>query len=336
MIKSIFKKETIKISNLGVGVSDFKLYSGNTDNEIAINLVDSNGYELEDEAKQYVKKFKEEVYRQKNKNQDINAVWFCLSIQKCKLQRVDLDTLREILRIKKNVICVLTKSDTDSTNGKVIRAYKESLNKEFPGIKILEVSIYNTSRINLNNLIKESENMIEDKALRVNFINSQRKYIDLKKKESEKSMRKYIAIAAGIGAVPIPFSDGVLLIPLQIEMISEIAKIYGVSQGATLSKAVVTDLVIGNIGRTLSGSLLKMFPGVGSIVGGAINASVASSITYALGKTISKISYNTCERILTGKDNNFLESLNKNMLSKIVAKFIKEYNTEEIKRNGEM
>ena len=39
------------------------------------------------------------------------------------------------------------------------------------------------------------------------------------------------------------------------------------------------------IGRSLFYSLLKLIPGVGSVVGGAISASVAAAVTASLGET---------------------------------------------------
>lgn len=89
--------------------------------------------------------------------------------------------------------------------------------------------------------------------------------------------------AAGVSASPIPFSDSALLIPIQTTMIAAIYKVYdeeitdGIIAGAL--KATATSA----IGKGVVGNLFKLIPGIGSIVGGVVNAGVAVSLTEAIG-----------------------------------------------------
>ena len=115
----------------------------------------------------------------------------------------------------------------------------------------------------------------------------------------------YAASAAGIGAVPIPMSDAVLLTPLQITMSTHIIHIYGMENYANISKALIGDVVIANLGKAFAGGLLKMIPGIGTLVGGLINAGVASLITSALGFAISEICYDGCKKIAKGESVDF-------------------------------
>ena len=89
--------------------------------------------------------------------------------------------------------------------------------------------------------------------------------------------------AAIVGFSPIPFSDAVLLVPIQLTMMMRLYKIFGASWSEALAKGITKELVVVGLGRSLVGNVLKFVPAVGTIAGGAINATVATTITEALG-----------------------------------------------------
>ena len=131
--------------------------------------------------------------------------------------------------------------------------------------------------------------------------------ISLKKKREAVAARIgfYSAAAAAIGASPIPFSDAALLVPLQIAMSADIIHQYGMENLANISKAVIGNVVVTNLGKAFAGGLLKLFPGLGTWAGGAINAGVALMITSALGFAISTICFECCKKIANGEEVNF-------------------------------
>lgn len=99
--------------------------------------------------------------------------------------------------------------------------------------------------------------------------------------------RKIIHTASGAAAAtaasPIPFSDAALLIPIQTTMITGLYK----ANGANISRGVVDGALkatmISSLGKSLAGNLLKLIPGVGTFVGGTLNAGVSVAFTEALG-----------------------------------------------------
>ena len=98
------------------------------------------------------------------------------------------------------------------------------------------------------------------------------------------------AAAATTAASPIPFSDAALLIPIQITMITGLYK----ANGANISRGVVDGALratmASRVGKSLAGNILKFIPGVGTIVGGTLNAGVAVAFTEALGnEVVSKL-----------------------------------------------
>jgi uncharacterized protein (DUF697 family) len=90
------------------------------------------------------------------------------------------------------------------------------------------------------------------------------------------------AAAGTVGAVPIPISDAVVLMPVQVGMLAGVSAIFGVDANRgriadlirLLAKSGGTEVA----GRSLVQALLKVMPGTE-----LINAAVATAITLALG-----------------------------------------------------
>jgi uncharacterized protein (DUF697 family) len=120
------------------------------------------------------------------------------------------------------------------------------------------------------------------------FVAAQKADMALKRQRSHMIVGTAAASAMGIGAAPIPFADAVLIVPIQIAMVAGITATYGLS----LSEGFLSSLVASTIGsaaatlsgRAIVGGLLKLIPGVGSIVGGTISGATAVAITTAFGE----------------------------------------------------
>ena len=112
--------------------------------------------------------------------------------------------------------------------------------------------------------------------------------LDLKKKKAHSIVIGAAAGAAAIGAVPIPFSDAALLVPEQIAMMAGITAVFGIPvDKATLTAILSATIGTGGatlLGKTVVTNLLKLIPGAGSVVGGAISAATAAALTTALGE----------------------------------------------------
>jgi uncharacterized protein (DUF697 family) len=90
-------------------------------------------------------------------------------------------------------------------------------------------------------------------------------------------------IAAIIGFSPIPFSDAVLLVPVQITMMMRLHQVFGASWTEGVAQGLAKELVVVGLGKSAVGNVLKLIPAVGTVAGGIINATVASTITETLG-----------------------------------------------------
>ena len=109
-----------------------------------------------------------------------------------------------------------------------------------------------------------------------------------------------------------------------------IIHIYGIDDLATISKSVVGDFIIANLGKSIAGGLLKLFPGIGSIIGGIINGSVAAFITAALGFAISEICYETCKKIAKGQQVDFSSLFDKASIQELAKQFMETHKPNDI------
>jgi uncharacterized protein (DUF697 family) len=120
-------------------------------------------------------------------------------------------------------------------------------------------------------------------------------------KKANNIVRGFVASTSATGAVPIPFADAPLLIGQQFAMMGAINAVYKLEVGSDTLKSLATAaLGVGGatvLGKTIASNLIKLVPGAGSVVGGAISAGTAGIITLALGKAYIEV----CKAIKSGK-----------------------------------
>ncbi len=119
----------------------------------------------------------------------------------------------------------------------------------------------------------------------------------LKHKAAKARIAIASTLAAGVGATPIPFADAALLVPIQTGMMASISQIYRLPMDSALAVSLAATALATNAGRTLVTGTLKLIPGAGTVVGGAVAATVASTFTVAMGQAWVRV----CEMMVDGK-----------------------------------
>ncbi|MBO5826300.1 MAG: hypothetical protein J6R03_06700 [Treponema sp.] len=131
------------------------------------------------------------------------------------------------------------------------------------------------------------------------FVKHQKIDIDLKERYANTIIKHHCAGSFGIGFIPIPFSDAPALVANEITLMGRILDVYGLSDIQLVIRTVGLSTLIGNLltmlGKGLVGQLLKIIPGVGTILGGIINGSTATTVTLAFGKSVSKVVKQLCK-----------------------------------------
>jgi len=323
LINTIFGKNIAAVSNTKAQTQGFHKY---TDKDVPVNIIDSEGYELEKSAE-----FQKMIEEYLNVNFDdlskqIHLAWYCISISSARVLPYDIDNLKFLADKNIPTCVVFTQCDNDTPEGSTAKSLTQVINDSFGGsIKCFQVS--NDEEINkeltIDELIEWSRNNLSEENLRLGFAVAQKKNLEIKQQSAEPRIKYYAATAAAIGATPIPVSDAILLTTLQVKMCADIFGIYGLDNNISSTvKNVISSQVVSLLGKTLAGSLIKLIPGAGSAVGAVINASVASSITYSMGYAISRLTKQCIESRITGK---FMESLpvifNQENLNKLIDEF---------------
>jgi len=109
---------------------------------------------------------------------------------------------------------------------------------------------------------------------------------------ADNRIRFYAALALTIGSSPIPFSDFPLLLANETAMFTNLAVLYGVKVDPTSMKEVLSSfhgVAIGAAAGLGLGSLLKLIPGVGSVLGGMADATIAVTVTTAIGFVVKEL-----------------------------------------------
>ena len=114
--------------------------------------------------------------------------------------------------------------------------------------------------------------------------------VDLKSKQARAQtvIHSAAASAAAIGAVPIPFSDAILITPIQFTMIAALAVVYGLPNEGV--KVAVAPFIAEVIGVLSASSLAKLLPGLGS----AIQSSMAFTLTEVIGQLVGNWMMRCC------------------------------------------
>lgn len=119
--------------------------------------------------------------------------------------------------------------------------------------------------------------------------------------KAENAVAVAVATTAATGAIPIPFADAPLLIAQQVTLMAAICGIYGIDIDKDGLKMLATTVIGAGgaaiVGKTLATNLLKLIPGAGTAIGGAVSAGTAGVVTLAMGKSFIEV----CKLVKLGK-----------------------------------
>lgn len=109
-----------------------------------------------------------------------------------------------------------------------------------------------------------------------------------KSKHAETIIRNHVLWSMGASFIPVVLADIAAISALQLDMIRQMCKVYDQDFNETRGKAIVSSLTGTALarasGKAVARSLVKMIPGVGSVIGGISLSIFAGANTYALGQ----------------------------------------------------
>lgn len=317
----------VDFANTGVGTPVTQATTKYEIDEFPITLFDTKGYEIATDEHQ---RFTEEMTNYMHDatqpvETQIHMVWYCIAASGHRITPMDITMLKKFRATNKPICVVFTKCDIASVE--TVDTLMNVIAEE--GFASFAVSY--KLPLQLPQLIEWTYNHL-DTAVRFSFLRAQQVDVTLKREEINKAIRQHASVSFGVGFTPIPFADGPILLANQGVMINRILKGYGLDGLFSNFESLIGTLGIGEIvsqlGRYLVAQVLKFVPGVGTLAGGVINGSVATSITIALGLTVSEISYRVALAKLQN-ENLDVESYMKNNIpldeiKGLFEKFVKE------------
>lgn len=292
-----------ELARVGVGKPVTDHIESFSCSSIPVVLFDTKGYEIgSDKEKEFLHDVVKYATNSASSDRPIHIVWYCIQASGGRIVDFDVSIINQICQAGLPVGLILTKADLLSKGeSKLFRSEIESL---LPKIAIFETSIKtDLNNLELAELCQWSVNSLPS-ALKISFAAAQKKNISIKRDEATKVVSQHSAGAAFVGFAPIPFSDAPILLANQAGMIARILFIYNMGAFTDIVKDLLGGVAIGSLisqsGVWIAAQLLKFFPGIGTIVGGVINGTVATALTYAIGISISELCARFLEIALSG------------------------------------
>ena len=102
-------------------------------------------------------------------------------------------------------------------------------------------------------------------------------------------IRNHVVWSMGASyVIPLPVADVFAVSALQLDMIRQLCRVYNIDFAETQGKAIVTSLTTSAMTKAGARSLIKLIPGIGTVIGGVTTAVLNGASTYALGEVFKK------------------------------------------------
>jgi uncharacterized protein (DUF697 family)/predicted GTPase len=258
---------------------------------VPLSIFDTRGFELAafPEIMEDLRKFIDDRRNETDVKRHIHIAWLCIMEDSRRVELVETAFAKMLSDFPIPVVIVITKAQRDGGfKAEVQRLIPQAANViRVRAIKDVDDDGHVKEPMNLKDLVNLTVNLLPE-GQKSAFIAVQKADRSLKRKQAHYIVGLAVTAAAAAGAAPIPFADAVAIVPIQAGMVAKITTNYGLSMSDGFLPSLMS-IIAGSTAATLSGraivgSLLKLIPGVGSVAGGAVNATVAASLTAAFGE----------------------------------------------------
>ena len=290
------------IASVGVGKPITKhldvFESDNTD----VRIYDTKGYEIKKHGDEEFFRKVVELPKLTGRPEDaVHLIWYCISTISGRVTEYDLNAIKKFADSNIPVAVLMTK--TDKASEEDIKELEKIITDNFENIPVFETSINMPIYNHTDELIEWSINNLAE-PLRMAFIRSQKSDLKTKWKKAHIMIAEHATGAFAVGFTPIPMSDAPILIANELGLLARILYLYDLgSLNDTLKQAglgAAFTALLSAGGKAAVGALLKLIPGVGTVLGGAISGGVGAAITFAFGEATSGVGYQVSKARLNG------------------------------------
>ena len=295
--------EDCAVTGYGTSGTTDKLTIYESEN-VPFRVIDTVGFEpsfiKERKAIGAVKKWSKESVKAGKEDTQISVIWFCVEGTSSKLFPKAIKDLSRATSMWPSVpiIVAITKSYSVPERQRNIemvhnafasqKRYSKNLKKVIP--VVAQTLIINEE----NNLYAPPEGITDlidatNKLLPEGIKAAETDIATFKLNRKRALAHSVVGIATTsavvVGAVPMPFSDALLLGPVEIAEVNALAQIYGISKDEESKKFLNSIVEVGTVSAAAKAAIsaLKTIPGI-NIGASVINAIIAGSIVAALGE----------------------------------------------------
>lgn len=294
LVNAVFGK---KIAETGTGRPITQEIKEITTTDYPLRLYDTVGLELSDERQEKVKndiiKLIKDARISNDSDKLIHCIWYCINANSNRIEDEEVKFI-EKLSTESDVPVIIILTQSYGLNAKDLQKYIDNMNLHIKRCFCVLACDYQVDEeyckkaYGCDKLVEYVIEILPETAQKA-FINAQCASLKAKREKSQFIVVTTVAAAFGEGFIPLPFADAAALVPTQIAMIASITATYGINIKKSAMTAIITSL-LGSTGLTIAGktivaNLIKIIPGVGTGVGGAISGGTAAVLTGALGET---------------------------------------------------
>lgn len=304
LINTVFRSELAKVGHgrpVTQGVEKI------TKEGMPLAIYDTKGLELEDYSAVLAELTT--LMNEKNSSIDsdehIHVAWVCISAEGLRIEEAEVNLLKLLRQHNIPTVVVLTKFQLTQQNRDFFEQTKDELGAQVSAVvRVRAIEEYyeefgqTLPIMGIDTLIVETSKVVPEakqKAYANALSTKHKQALEVKKNQAQKEVNVAMSLASAAAATPIPFSDAVTLVPIQVAMIAKIGSTFGMEFTTNSLTTLVTSAIGASgatvVGRTIVSGVLKMIPGIGSVAGGTIAAATAGTITKALGNAYVSILY---------------------------------------------
>lgn len=229
--------------------------------------------------------------------------WVCIKASSDRVEDRDLTLIRLLTKREIPTVVVFTRVTGKAEREFVEKAqiiidkkYKDYLKGAYVSVNSVPYEIDEGMVVNakgLESLIEITEKRFPagKKSAKNAFLKAQRQKMERRiaaMKEGARTCVHVASVAAGTaGASPIPGSDAPIIAAIQSTMIYKINAEFELDADKSRMTSVLTGIMgvtaLAQVGKAVVSNVIKLIPGAGTLVGGAISAATAVAITEAVG-----------------------------------------------------
>jgi uncharacterized protein (DUF697 family) len=105
------------------------------------------------------------------------------------------------------------------------------------------------------------------------------------REQADKIVTNHVLWSMGGGLIPVPLFDLAAVTFVQVDMLKQLAHLYGADFDGSQGKAIVSALTASTFAK-IGSSMVKAIPGIGLLLGGFSMAALSGASTYAVGQVM--------------------------------------------------